>query len=92
MPQVLRIGPYTIYFWSNENSPLEPVHIHIAEGQVGPNATKVWISSRGKALLCNNNSQIPDRVLKKLLKVIEANSAKIVEDWLNHFGEIRYYC
>ena len=27
MPQELRIGPYTIYFWSNENEPLEPVHV-----------------------------------------------------------------
>ena len=27
MPQELKIGPYTIYFWSNENDPLEPVHV-----------------------------------------------------------------
>lgn len=32
MPQLLKIGPYTVYFWSNENDPLEPVHVHIAEG------------------------------------------------------------
>lgn len=32
MPQILRIGPYSIYFWSNENEPLEPVHVHISEG------------------------------------------------------------
>lgn len=24
MPQELKIGPYTVYFWSNENEPLEP--------------------------------------------------------------------
>lgn len=29
MPQILRIGPYSIYFWSNEGDPLEPVHVHI---------------------------------------------------------------
>lgn len=23
MPQILRIGPYSIYFWSNEGKPLE---------------------------------------------------------------------
>ncbi|MBQ9039798.1 MAG: DUF4160 domain-containing protein [Clostridia bacterium] len=33
MPQLLRIGPYTFYFWSNESDPLEPVHIHIVEGR-----------------------------------------------------------
>ena len=25
MPQILRIGPYSIYFWSNEGDPLEPI-------------------------------------------------------------------
>ena len=92
MPQELKIGPYTVYFWSNENDPLEPVHVHIAEGKAVPNATKIWITSTGRTLLCNNNSEIPDRILKRLLRVIEANSQKIITDWLTHFGEIRYYC
>ena len=81
-----------MYFWSNENDPLEPVHVHIAEGKVVPNATKVWITSTGKTLICNNNSDIPDRILKRLIRVVEANAQKICSDWLAHFGEIRYYC
>lgn len=92
MPQELRIGPYTVYFWSNENNPLEPIHVHIAEGKAVPNATKVWITSAGKTLLCNNNSAIPERILRRLIKVIEANSTKIITDWQDHFGEIRYFC
>ena len=92
MPQELKIGPYTVYFWSNENEPLEPVHVHIAEGKAVPNATKVWITSTGKTLVCNNNSDIPDRILKRLTRVVEANAQKICSDWLTHFGEIRYYC
>ena len=32
MPQVFKVGPYWVYFWANENEPLEPVHVHIAEG------------------------------------------------------------
>lgn len=92
MPQELRIGPYTVYFWSNENNPLEPIHVHIAEGKAVPNATKVWITSAGKALLCNNDSAIPERILRRLIKVIEANSTKIITDWQDHFGEIRYFC
>ena len=24
---------YLIYFWSNENNPVEPVHVHIVEGK-----------------------------------------------------------
>ena len=33
MPQIFRIGPYIVYFWSNENDPLEAIHVHIAEGR-----------------------------------------------------------
>ncbi len=27
------IGSYIVYFWSNKGIPLEPVHVHIAEGR-----------------------------------------------------------
>ena len=51
MPQIFRIGSYTVYFWSNEGNPLEPVHVHIAEGRPYQNATKVWITKTGHAFL-----------------------------------------
>ncbi len=92
MPQIFRIGPYIIYFGSNENNPLEPIHVHIAEGRASANATKLWITSSGKVLLCNNNSKIPSNVLKKLERIVEANSAEIIKKWLSCFGEIRYFC
>lgn len=92
MPQIFRIGPYIVYFWSNENKPLEPIHVHIAKGKASSNATKIWITSSGKALLCNNASQIPRKQLSNLLRIVEANSASIIEKWYSHFGEIRYFC
>ena len=39
MPQIFKIGSYWVYFWANENEPLEPVHVHIAEGKPTSNAT-----------------------------------------------------
>ena len=92
MPQLLRIGPYSIYFWSNENNPLEPVHVHISEGRATANATKLWITSTGKVILCNNNSKIPEKILKNLIRMVEANSAEIIDEWLERFGEIKYSC
>ena len=47
MPQIFRMGEYWIYFWANENKPLEPIHVHIAKGRPSENATKVWITSTG---------------------------------------------
>ena len=92
MPQILRIGPYIVYFWSNENNPLEPVHVHIAEGKASANATKLWITSTGKVILCNNNSKIPEKILRKMMRLIEANTERIIEEWIEHFEEVRFFC
>lgn len=92
MPQIFRIGPYLIYFWSNEGNPSEPVHVHIAEGVPSAGATKVWITRSGKCLLCNNNSKIPNRTLKIVMRIIEARSAEVVEKWISYFGSAEYYC
>ena len=92
MPQIFRIGPYWIYFWSNENKPLEPIHVHIAEGKPVADATKIWITQSGKCLICNNKSNIPEKKLTLLMRIIEANSAEIIKKWKDFFGEIRYFC
>ncbi len=92
MPQVFKIGSYWIYFWSNENEPLEPIHVHAAEGKPQANGTKIWITSTGKCLVENNNSQIPERILRNIVRIIEARSDEIIDKWLGFFGEVRYYC
>ena len=48
MLQIFRMGEYWICFWTNENKPVEPIHVHIAKGKTSENATKVWITSAGK--------------------------------------------
>ena len=92
MPQLFKIGSYIIYFWSNENDPLEPIYVHVAEGKATANGSKIWITSTGKAILCNNMSRIPDRILRRIIRLVEANSREIEERWREQFGEIRYYC
>ena len=92
MPQIFKIGSYWVYFWTNENEPLEPVHIHIAEGKPVPNATNVWITKDGKCSLANNNSRIPAVILNKIIRVIEIRSFEIISKWKETFGEISFYC
>ena len=92
MPQLLRVGPYTIYFWSNETDPLEPLHVHIAHGTPRPDATKLWITGTGRVLLCHNRSKIPKPILNRLMRLVEANAAEFTQAWIAHFGEVRYYC
>ena len=87
MPQIFRIGPYIIYFWSNEGRPLEPVHVHIANGRATANATKIWITRSGKALLCNNSSKIPENEhLFRTKKVLMGHSlgTSVTENTYGH--------
>ena len=92
MPQIFRIGPYLIYFWTNEGVPLEPVHVHVSEGIPSSNATKVWITKTGKCLLANNNSKIPTKTLRVVLSILEARSCEIIEKWVDSFGQPKYFC
>ena len=92
MPQIFKVGQYVIYFWSNENEPLEPIHVHVSDGVPSGNSTKIWITQSGKCLLCNNNSKIPQRQLRIIIKIIESRSDEIAEKWHTYFGEIRYFC
>lgn len=55
------------------------------------NATKVWITSAGKCLVANNNSAIPERALRNVVRVAEARSAEIAAKWEERFGPAVYY-
>ena len=50
MPQVFKIGAYWVYFWANENDPIEPIHVHVSSHAPAENATKIWITQTGKCL------------------------------------------
>ena len=90
MPRVFKIGNYVIYFWINEGTPLEPVHVHVASGTPVKNATKIWITRDGHCKLCNNNSRIPDHVLRNLMDIIELRSAFITVLWQLKFNTISF--
>ena len=92
MPQVFKIGSYWAYFWANENEPLEPIHVHVSQGAPTKTATKIWITKAGGCYLANNNSQIPPKVLRNIMAVIEARSEEVIQKWKDFFGSIRYYC
>lgn len=86
MPRVLRIDSYNVFFCSNEGDPLEPIHVHVAEGIPTANSTKIWISSTGKCLLSNNNSHIPERALRNIMRILEAYHQEIITRWNDYFG------
>lgn len=92
MPQVFKVGSYWVYFWANENNPLEPIHVHVSQGNPSSNSTKIWITKKGGCILCNNHSKIPEKALQNIMLVIEARSDEVIEKWKTFFGDIKYFC
>ena len=92
MPQVFKIGSYWVYFWTNESDPLEPMHVHVSEGAPSAKSTKIWITRAGKTYLCNNNSHIPPKTLRNIMRIIEARSSEIIDKWQGYFGSVDFFC
>lgn len=92
MPQVFKIGSYWVYFGSNENEPLECVHVHVSQGAPSASSTKIWITRAHKCYLSHNNSRIHPTVLRNIMDIIEARSEEVIEKWLDYFGSISYFC
>ena len=94
MPQIFRVWPYSIYFWSNEGDPLEPIHVHVAKGKPIPNATKIWLTKSGGCILASNGSKISNKELNELMEFISAQFFLICAKWKQAFvtEDIKFYC
>lgn len=92
MPQVFKIGSYWVYFWLDENLPLEPIHVHVAQGKPVPNGTKIWITKNHRCSLAHNKSKIAPATLNNIIRIIEMRIPEIEQKWLDTFSKISYYC
>jgi len=92
LSSLFSVGGYRVFFWSNENN--EPIHIHICKGKPSSGATKVWLTSKGRCILANNNSRISANELNELLGVVSMHFFLICSEWKKHFNvdTIRFYC
>ena len=79
MPVVFRYKAYKFFFYSNEGSPREPVHIRVrsSEGEA-----KFWLSPLGVA----ESDGFDARSLRELLTVVEENRQLIERAWHEHFA------
>ena len=55
-------------------------------------ATKIWITRAGKCLVAHNHSGLNAKVLRNVVRIVEARSDEVVEKWTAFFGGIEYYC
>jgi hypothetical protein len=85
----MEIFGYNIYFWSNEGTPLEPVHV---SKNLHKNATKIWILKNGNVKVANNNSHIPRKDLTRIKKIIKNFAPEIIKEWENYYKvPVKFY-
>ena len=85
MPTLFEVYGYRVFFWSNEVG--EPVHVHVCKGKPTANATKIWLPPESNPVLANNNSNIPEKELKRILKVVALNRDSIIAQWYDYFNK-----
>lgn len=92
MPNLFSLYGYIVYFWSNENTPNEPIHIHIAKGKPTKDANKYWLAKGG--FFVPDKTNIPNREELKVIDEIsdEISIQRIKTEWKSMFGEMKYYC
>ena len=78
MPTVMRVGPYRLFFFSNEGR--GPPHIHVKAGSA---EAKFWLNPL--EIAANYGFNI--RQLNNIQAVIEENLDDLMEAWNEHFSQ-----
>lgn len=80
MPVVFRQRGFRFFFYSNEGSPREPIHVHVGKDDC---EAKLWIEP---AVSVAYNDGFNAKTLRELLDVVARNQGRIVRAWNDYFG------
>ena len=80
MPVVLRYKGFRFFFYSNEDSPREPVHVHVHVRSGGGEA-KLWLKPQ---VWVANSYGFDAGTLRELVEV--AHGEMIERAWRDYFG------
>jgi len=79
MPEVFRERGFRFFFYSNEGSPREPLHVHVERDNM---EAKFWLYPTVRVAY---NDGYNARTLRELQRVVEANKSRIERAWNEHF-------
>jgi hypothetical protein len=80
MPTVFRERGFRFFFYSNEGSPREPVHIHVEKDNV---EAKFWLIPE---VVVAYNDGYDARTLRELLAIVEGSKSRIERAWNDFFS------
>lgn len=82
MPVVFRYKGFRCFFYSNEGSPREPVHVHVHVRGAGCEA-KLWLKPQVRVA---DSQGLDAGSLRELVEVAQANTDTIERAWHEYFG------
>lgn len=77
MPTIEDIGPYKLFFYSDEGT--EPPHVHVRRDRA---TAKLWL----QPVRIARSRGFRNHELRTLQKLVESNREKILEAWNEHFS------
>lgn len=80
MPVVFRYKGFRFFFYSNEGSPREPVHVHVRGAGC---EAKLWLTPQVRVA---DSQGLDASSLRELVEVAQANSDTIERAWHEYFG------
>jgi len=78
LPNVLRHGPYRIYFFSHEGS--EPAHVHVDRETM---TVKFWL----KPVVLAKNIGFSPKELRKIKAIVDQHETEFIEAWNEYFSK-----
>jgi len=79
MPVIFRIRGFKFFFYSNEGTPREPIHVHVGKGD---DEAKFWVVPNVSVAY---NDGYDARTLRELLQIADENRDRIERAWYDFF-------
>jgi hypothetical protein len=80
MPVVFRYKGFRFFFYSNEGSPREPLHVHV---RLGSSEAKLWLEPQVRVA---SSFGFDASTLRELVEVARGNRALIERTWHEYFS------
>jgi hypothetical protein len=80
MPTIWLEDGFRFFFYSNEGTPREPVHVHVEKGDA---EAKFWLRPEVRVAY---NDGYDARTLRRLIGMVEASRERIERAWDEFFG------
>jgi len=81
MPVVFTTNGLRFFFFSNEGSPREPLHVHVRRGG---DVAKIWLEPQ---VALAESYGFKSRELSDIVALVQQHRSEIERAWHEHFGD-----